>query len=375
MLLLEQTKFMRRSILLYVLTCCLLFSLGNCTISAQDKTYIVVLDAGHGGADPGNLGGGFQEKNIALEVTLKIGKLLRKEKGVKVVYTRKEDVFVELWKRGDIANDVKADLFVSVHCDSHDSQAYGAGTFVLGARGNKKNLEIAKRENSVIELEKDYKKNYNYNPNSPESVISLSLLQEENLDQSLLLASLIQKGLVRQLKRRNRKVKMDNFQVLRETIMPSVLVELGFLTNRSEGRYLNSKKGQLELAKSVANSIIEYINQLKINRVRLEGEEITEIAVPQKSTTKVQKDDVYFKVQISSGRRKIALKSYNFKGLVNVERVKIARHYKYYFGKTSNYQEIQSALKKVKAKGYRTAFIAAFKNGEKISVRQALKTR
>ena len=375
MLLLEQTKFIRRSILLCVLTCCLLFSLGNCTISAQDKTYIVVLDAGHGGADPGNLGGGFQEKNIALEVTLKIGKLLRKEKGVKVVYTRKEDVFVELWKRGDIANDVKADLFVSVHCDSHDSQAYGAGTFVLGARGNKKNLEIAKRENSVIELEKDYKKNYNYNPNSPESVISLSLLQEENLDQSLLLASLIQKGLVRQLKRRNRKVKMDNFQVLRETIMPSVLVELGFLTNRSEGRYLNSKKGQLELAKSVANSIIEYINQLKINRVRLEGEEITEIAVPQKSTTKVQKDDVYFKVQISSGRRKIALKSYNFKGLVNVERVKIARHYKYYFGKTSNYQEIQSALKKVKAKGYRTAFIAAFKNGEKISVRQALKTR
>ena len=138
MLLLEQTKFIRRSILLCVLTCCLLFSLGNCTISAQDKTYIVVLDAGHGGVDPGNLGGGFQEKNIALEVTLKIGNLLRKEKDVKVVYTRKDDVFVELWKRGDIANDVKADLFVSVHCDSHNSQAYGAGTFVLGARGNKK---------------------------------------------------------------------------------------------------------------------------------------------------------------------------------------------------------------------------------------------
>lgn len=373
--LLEQTKFIRRSILFCVLTCCLLFSLGNCSLNAQNKTYVVVLDAGHGGADPGNLGGGFQEKNIALEVTLKIGKFLKKEKDVKVVYTRKDDVFVELWKRGDIANDVKADLFVSVHCDSHDSQAYGAGTFVLGARGNKKNLEIAKRENSVITLEKDYKKNYNYNPNSPESVISLSLLQEENLDQSLLLASLIQKGLVQQLKRRNRKVKMDNFQVLRETVMPSVLVELGFLTNRNEGRYLNSKKGQLELAKSVSNSIIEYINQLKINAISVVGEEITDISVPQKNTTKVEKDAVYFKVQISSGRRKIAPKPYNFKGLVNVERVKIAKYYKYYFGKTSNYQEIKTALKKVKAKGYRTAFIAAFKNGKKISVRQALKTR
>ncbi len=374
MLLPEQTKFMRRSILLCVLTCCLLFSLGNCTVSAQDKTYIVVLDAGHGGADPGNLGSGFQEKNIALEVTLKIGERLEKEKGVQVVYTRKDDVFVELWKRGNIANDVKADLFVSVHCDSHDSQAYGAGTFVLGARGNKKNLEIAKRENSVIELEKDYKKNYNYNPNSPESVISLSLLQEENLDQSLLLASLIQKGLVRQLKRRNRKVKMDNFQVLRETIMPSVLVELGFLTNKNEGRYLNSKKGQLELAKSVSNSIIEYVNQLKINAISSVGGEIKNVSVLQ-NIKKAPKDDVYFKIQISSGKRKIAMKSYNFKGLQNVERVKVKRHYKYYFGKTSNYQEIQSALKKVKAKGYRTAFIAAFKNGEKISLRQALKTR
>ena len=178
----EQIKFNRTTNLLCVFVCCLFYILGNDTASAQDKIYTVVLDAGHGGADPGNLGSGFQEKNIALKVTLKIGELLKKEKGVKVVYTRENDVFVELWKRGQIANNVKADLFVSVHCDSHDSQAYGAGTFVLGARGNKRNLEIAKRENSVIELEKDYQKNYNYNPNSPESVIGLSLLQEENLD-------------------------------------------------------------------------------------------------------------------------------------------------------------------------------------------------
>ena len=370
----EQIKFNRTTNLLCVFVCCLFYILGNDTASAQDKIYTVVLDAGHGGADPGNLGSGFQEKNIALKVTLKIGELLKKEKGVKVVYTRENDVFVELWKRGQIANNVKADLFVSVHCDSHDSQAYGAGTFVLGARGNKRNLEIAKRENSVIELEKDYQKNYNYNPNSPESVIGLSLLQEENLDQSLLLASLIQKGLVQKLKRRNRKVKMDNFQVLRETVMPSVLVELGFLTNKNEGRYLNSKKGQLELAQSVSKSIIAYVHQLKLNRIDIVGQEIAATALPETTSKSIQ-DEVYFKIQITSGRRKIATKKYNFKGLANVQRVKVQRFYKYYYGKTSNYVKIKSMLREVKEKGFRTAFIAAFKNGEKIPVKEALKTR
>ena len=374
MRLVEHIKFNVRTNLLFLFVFCLFFILGSLTLNAQEKVYTVVLDAGHGGTDPGNLGNGFKEKNIALKVTLKVGEILKKQKKIKVVYTRNKDVFIELWKRGDIANNVKADLFVSIHCDSHTTNAYGAGTFVLGARGNKKNLAIAKRENSVILLEKDYKQRYNYNPNSPESVIGLSLMQEENLDQSLLLASLIQNRLVRKLKRRNRLVKMDNFQVLRETVMPSVLIELGFLTNKNEGRYLNSKKGQLAMSKSIASSITDFVNQLKLNTVDVINNE-TPIVSEVKKKKIVHKEKVFFKIQISSSKRKIATKSYNFKGLKSVERVKIQSYYKYYYGKTSNYKNIQSLLKRVKKKGYRSAFIAAFKNGDKISVKQALKTR
>lgn len=373
--LLTKTKIIDLSKLLFILINGM-FVLGGIQVSfSQNKIYTVVLDAGHGGTDPGNVGNGYREKNIALNTTLEVGKILSSRKDIKIVYTRKNDVFVELWKRGSIANKKKADLFVSIHCDSHTSNAYGLGTFVLGARGNRTNLAIAKRENSVILLEKDYKQNYNYNPNSPESVIGLSLLQEENLEQSLQLASLIQNRLVKKLNRHNRLVKMDNFQVLRETIMPSVLIELGFLTNKKEGRYLNSKTGQKAMAKQIAASIVEYINQLKLNTVDVDNYE--EVVTDKKieKPILVEKEDIYFKIQISSSRKKISTKSYNFKGLKNVERVKVQSFYKYYYGKTSNYNNIKTLLKRVKKKGYRSSFIAAFKNGDKISVKDALKSR
>lgn len=369
----RQIKFIYKTKLLGLFVFAFFLLLGNQQIFAQKKVYTVVLDAGHGGHDPGNTGNGYREKNIALKVTLGIGKILSKRKDIKVVYTRKKDVFVELWKRGSIANKIKADLFVSLHCDSHTSNAYGLGTFVLGSGGNRKNLEIAKRENSVILLEKDYKQNYNYDPNSPESVIGLSLLQEENLEQSLQLASLIQNNLVKKLKRHNRHVKMDNFQVLRETIMPSILIELGFLTNKKEGRYLNSKSGQQAMARNIAASIVEYIKQLKINTVEVVND--SPIVVEKKVVTPKKENNVVFKIQLASSRKRITTKAYNFKGLKNVERVKVQKYYKYYYGKTSNYKNIQSLLRRVKKKGYKSAFIAAFKNGQKISVRQALKTR
>ena len=343
--------------------------------SALNSEFTVVIDAGHGGKDPGNTGNGFIEKDIALKISLSLGRLLENN-GVNVIYTRKKDVFVDLFKRANIANQSDAQLFISIHCDSHTSNAFGTGTFVLGARGNRQNLEIAKRENSVILLEKDYKQNYNYDPNSPESVIGLSLLQEENLDQSLQLASLIQNNLVNKLNRHNRHVKMDNFQVLRETIMPSVLIELGFLTNKKEGRFLNSKTGQLAMAKNIANSIISFVNQLKINTVEVVSIEKKPIIVQKNEVEQIiDKDVVEFKIQIASSRKKIATKSYNFKGLKNVESIKVGSFYKYYYGKTADYNNIQSLLKRVKKKGYRSAFIAAFKNGEKISVKQALKTK
>ncbi len=375
MLIVEQTKYNHKTKLLTLFICSLFFICTTQFSFAQKKTYTIVLDAGHGGHDPGNLGNGYREKNIALKVALEVGKIIGKQKDIKVVFTRKTDVFVELWKRGDIANNIKADLFISIHCDSHTSNAYGAGTFVLGARGNKANLEISKRENSVILLEKDYKQNYSYNPNSPESVIGLSLLQEENLDQSLQLASVIQDNLVSKLKRFNRYVKMDNFQVLRETVMPSVLIELGFLTNKKEGRYLNSRSGQLAMSKNIANSIITFVNQLKINTV--EEVIVSEVkkTIVNKPKKNVKKAQAEYKIQIASSRKKIATKSYNFKGLKKVERVKVGKFYKYYYGKTVNYNNIKSLLKRVKKKGYRSAFIAAFKNGKKISVKQALKTQ
>ena len=337
------------------------FLLISPTAEAQ-KQYIIVLDAGHGGKDPGNLGNGYKEKDIALKVTLKVGKLLSEEKDIKVIYTRKTDTYPALWKRGEIANKAKADLFVSIHCDSYGPrpQAHGAGTFVLGLRGNKKNLEIAKRENAFIVSEENYESRYEgFDPNSSESVIGLSLLQEENLDKSLQVASIIQKDFTQKAKRKDRKVKQDNFQVLRETVMPSVLVELGFLTNKKEGAFLNSKKGQKQMAISIAKSIKEYINQLKINTI------VTDVLV--ESTSNIE-----FKIQIASGKNKIAVKSYNFKGLYNIERIKIGSYYKYYYGNTSDYQQVKKSLAKAKKKGYKDAFVIALKNGKKVSVNDAL---
>jgi N-acetylmuramoyl-L-alanine amidase len=334
----------------------------NSASTYAQKEYVIVLDAGHGGKDPGNLGGGYKEKNIALKVALVVGKKLARKQDVKVLFTRKKDVFIDLWKRGEVANHAKADLFVSIHCDSHTSNAFGAGTFVLGLRGNKENLEIAKRENAVILLEDNYREKYEgFDPNSAESVIGLSLLQEENLDKSLSIASLIQNNFSVKLKRNNRNVKQDNFQVLRQTIMPSVLVELGFLTNRNEGRYLNSVKGQEQMGTAITDAILSYLDNLKLNTVK------NEVLV-----NKVVKS-LEYKVQIGSGKNKVTTKSYNFKHLKGVERVAVGSFYKYYYGNTSNYHSVVKSLKLAKSKGYKSAFIVAFKNGKKISVRDAVK--
>lgn len=363
--LLQNHKFRMKSIFKIYLFLGLFSFASLLSVNAQDRQYVVVLDAGHGGRDPGNLGNGYKEKNVALKVTLEIGKALSKYKYIKVVYTRKKDVFVELHDRAKIANKQAADLFVSVHCDSHTSNAFGAGTFVLGLGGNRQNLEIAKRENSVIFMEDDYKENYDYDPDSPESMIGLSLLQEENLDKSLAVASIIQTDVVRNLRRKDRRVRQANFLVLRQTVMPSVLIELGFLTNKNEGRYLNSKKGQVALANSIAKSIRKYIDRLRLNTV--EGTDDVEIPVV------VKKDRIEFKTQIASSRRKISTKSYNFKGLRNVQRVKVGKYYKYYYGITKDYKEAVKSQKMARRKGYTSAFITAFKNGEKISVKEALK--
>ena len=359
-------KFNTKTKAIYVFVLSFCFILISLTTSAQEKTYTVVLDAGHGGHDPGKVGyKKFKEKDIALKITLEVGKQLEKNKDIKVIYTRKTDVFVDLYKRGKIANKADADLFVSIHCNAHNTNAYGSETYVLGLHANKRNFDVAKAENSVILLEDNYQENYKgFDPNSPESVIGLTLMQEEYLDQSLQLASIIQSKFSTTLKRKNRGVKQAGFVVLHHTYMPSVLIETGFITNVTEANYLNSKNGQSKFAKTIAEGIGKYLMQLELNTV----EDIVII-----DEVKVD-ENIIFKVQLASGPKKIETKSYNFKGLKGIERVKVGAYYKYYFGGTSNFSTVKEYQKRVVKKGYSSAFIVAFKNGEKISVKKALKT-
>jgi N-acetylmuramoyl-L-alanine amidase len=328
----------------------------------------VVLDAGHGGKDPGNTGNGYLEKNIALSIALQVGKELEKQKDIKVIYTRKKDVFVNLFRRAEIANKAKADLFISIHCDSHTSNAYGAGTFVLGLHANQRNFEIAKKENSVIFKEENYEQKYDgFDPNNPESVISLVLMQEDYLDQSIVIADLIQRAFVSDLNRKNRTVKQAGFIVLKYTYMPSVLVETGFLTNKKEGAYLNSLKGQREMSSSIAKGIIKYKSRFSndstfgpINSFSYED-----------SSFKLE-DDYYLKIQIASSKKRIPLKSYNFKGLKSLSTVKTGSLFRYYYEKTRDYSIAKKLLLKAKNNGYKDAIIVAFKNDTKISINDYL---
>ena len=341
----------------------------------------IVLDAGHGGKDPGKVDRyNGKEKEIALNIVLQVGEILEKEKGIKIVYTRKTDVFVDLWERGRIANKADADLFVSIHCNAHNSQASGSETWVLGTHANRQNFEVAKMENSVILLEDNYEMKYKgFDPNSPDSVIGITLMQEEYLDHSIQLASIIQEGLTSKLHRLDRGVKQAGFVVLHQTYMPSVLIETGFITNREEGSYLNSKNGQEKYAASISADILKYIQQITLNTVgntdiaKNETKSEPKSSVSTANSTSDIFNNIEFKVQIASGSNKLETKPYNFKGLRNVERVKVGGVYKYYIGNTNDYNEIKKTHQLAKSKGYSSAFIVAFENGKRISVEDVFK--
>lgn len=347
----------------------------NIFTSNVEKPFIVVLDAGHGGHDPGNLGNGYKEKDIALNIVLEVGKILEKQDNFKVIYTRKTDVFIKLHERAPIANKADADLFVSIHCDAFTNNAYGAGTFVLGLHRSQANFEVAKRENEVIFLEDDYQENYEgFDPNSPESLIGMTLMQEEYLDQSILLASLIQNNFTNNLKRKDRSVKQAGFMVLYKSYMPSILVETGFLTNKKEGAYLNSLKGQKEMAYEIAKGIITYKKSLSSvtdnpqNSI-IKKEEIDEtIKIGEKHIFK----DYTFKVQLAASSTKLSLEPYNFNGLKGVSRKKEGKLYKYYYGATSDYNKIQLMKKFAKEKGYESCYIVVFKEEKKLKLTDVL---
>jgi len=239
------------------------FLISNISLG-QNTNFKVTLDAGHGGHDFGAVYNGHVEKNIALAVVLKVGKLLEANSKVDVIYTKKTDIFVDLVERANIANRANAHVFVSIHCNANrNTAADGTETYVMGMNKIASNLEAAKKENSVITLEKDYKRKYEgFDPNSPETMIGMTLMQEEYLDNSISLASKIENEFERLGKRiRGGGVKQAPFMVLHKAYMPRVLVEMGFISNYAEGNRLDSEDGQNEIASAIANAIISYKNE------------------------------------------------------------------------------------------------------------------
>ena len=340
-----------------------------------NKTFTVVIDPGHGGKDSGTTGtkhSRIYEKDVVLSIGKLVDSMLRKTPGIKVIMTRKTDNFVELRKRAEIANKAKADVFVSIHCNANPNpRARGSETYVLGIHRNKDNLEVAKKENSVIKLEKDYKVHYQgFNPDSPETFIGLEMMQEEYLEQSILLASLVQQEYQKRLKTYNRSVQQAGFAVLRLTYMPSILTEVGFLSNPGEAKFLKSKKGQMKIARSIANAIVKYRNLIRENTEMPDPEEQDTVNKTTQST-KNKPDNAstaqkFLSVQILTSSRKIPTTPRHFKGLKNVFYVKKGKVYKYYYGKTNSLEEAAEMQRIARLKGYRGAFIVGFKNGKRV---------
>ncbi len=234
--------------------------------NAPYKVKTIVIDAGHGGHDSGCLGSHSKEKDVALALALKTGKLIEEKfPDVKVIYTRTTDVFISLIERANIANRAKADLFISFHCNaSKNKAAYGSETYVMGLHVSEANLNVAKRENEVILLEDNYEKNYDgFDPSSTEAYIIFSLYQNVNIDKSLYIASKVQEQFTNSLKRYNRGVKQAGLVVLYKSNMPAILIEGGFLTNLEEEKFLTSEEGQDNIAKSVYLAFKAYKEDLE----------------------------------------------------------------------------------------------------------------
>ncbi len=355
----------------------------------QNSNFKVTLDAGHGAHDFGAVYNGHVEKNIALAVVLKVGKLLEANSKVDVTYTRKTDVFIDLVERANIANRADANIFVSIHCNANrNTAADGTETYVMGMNKVASNLEAAKKENSVITLEKDYKRKYEgFDPNSPETMIGLTLMQEEYLDNSISLASKIENafdGLGKRI--RGGGVKQAPFMVLHKAYMPRVLVEMGFISNYIEGNLLDSEEGQNEIAKAIADAIVSYKNEyygnggVETNETRPSQKNIENNSKdsstpvePKKPIVKQVSSNILFKVQISASSRKMELKPTNFKGLSNISIDFDNSIYRYMYGETADYNEAMKLLDQAKENGYGSAFLIAFKNGKKINLQEAIK--
>ena len=365
----------------------------------------VVIDPGHGGHDSGAPGAKTKEKDIVLDISLRVGKMINeKYPDVEVIYTRKNDVSVDLYKRPEIANKAHANLFISIHTNSVAKGSKcptGAETFVMGNNKSVANMEVAKRENDVILLEEDYTQRYaGFDPNKPESYIILSLMQNSYLNQSLDFAAEIQNQM-KIAKRVDRDVKQAPFLVLWQTTMPSVLVEIGFICHPEEEKFMSSVAGKEKIATSIFQAFCSYKSKIE-DRSSFRSSDLTIAGDQSKTdntpdqpqstepkTTKPQDTEsetrnskpvskpvtkkVEFCVQISSSSQPMDTKPENFKKLQGVERIQISvNNYKYIVGRTSNYDAVQKTLKKVRT-DFKDAFVVSLIDGKIAPVAEGLK--
>ena len=397
------SRFIRRLMPYCLVLLCCAFVLCN---PVAAKEFVVVIDAGHGGHDPGAIGKISKEKNINLKVALKVGGLIKLNcKDVKVVYTRTRDVFIPLDRRAQIANDAKADLFISIHTNAlaKNRTAQGASTWTLGLAKSDDNLEVAKRENAVILYESDYETRYaGFNPNSAESYIIFEFMQDKYMSQSVHLASLVQKQFKNRCKRVDRGVHQAGFLVLKASAMPSILVELGFISTPAEERYLNTESGTSTLAEGIYQAFLTYKKEQEARHngngtesvpsqpkpspttKETKGETVTGTPLPQPESRKPQAtkpveaapqedEELIFKVQIYTSSTKIATTNKRFQGVSRVEVYKEGNIYKYTAGTTANYDEALRT-KRALEKRFKGAFVIAFKQGKRTDIQQAIQT-
>ena len=367
----------------YIFTFLIAILLGFQASYAQkgSKIKTVVIDAGHGGKDPGASGKYSKEKDIALVVALKTGGYIKKNfPGVKVIYTRSTDKFIPLHERGNIANRNNADLFISIHCNANNSsKIYGTETYVLGIEDNrtKRNMNVAMIENAAILLEDNADDQYdNFDPKSPESLISLTLFQDENLEQSLDIADKIQKQFTDRVGRKDRSVHQAGFLVLWKTAMPSVLVELGYLSNTTEEKFLRSKEGQVFMASAIYRAFKEYKREFEkendaweyrkkiVNSTSNESEKV-------KTINPVVKQAVDYRVQFYTSPRQLPLSDSRFKGLAELSYYEHNGVYKYTSGSFATLDEATTHRKVVRSTGFSDAFVVAFHKDSRVSISEA----
>lgn len=343
-------------------------------IQSQNLVDRIVIDAGHGGKDPGASGKHSREKDIVLSIALKTGKLIEKNlKDVNIIYTRKTDVFIPLNTRAKIANNSKADLFISIHCNSNpSSQPKGSETYVMGMHKSEANLQVAMLENSAILLEDDYKTNYEgFDPSSIENHIIFNFFQNSFQSQNLEMATAVQAQFKKNTAVRDRGVKSAGFWVLYKTAMPGILIELGFLSNPIDEAYLLSEKGQNQMAAAIYNALKEY--KIKHDALELQKLGMTANDVKKIRANKKEIKDVSFRVQFLSLSTDKKLTGKKYTKLPDIKSYFHKGMYRYTSGDTHNYTEIVNLQNQVRKMGFKDAFIIALFNDQRISIAEGRK--